>query len=86
MQLFLAHSALMYEPQRNIPLPPRARQPRKFIAEAIRALKAGESILVNDAAIGSVKSIVSRMRVEFEGRRRFATAKDGHGVRVWRLP
>ena len=68
--------------ERGIPRPNRL----KFISESVRKLKIDESVLITDAALGSVKSIVSRMRSEFEGRRRFATAKDGHGVRVWRLP
>ena len=66
--------------------PPRPKpKPQKFIAESIRALEPEQSILVKDGNNNSIKAIVSRLRKQFKGKRRFASAKETTGVRVWRL-
>ena len=65
-------------PERGIEPPARPRY-----SELLRALKKGESILLRGAAPGSIKTILHRLRGEFENRR-FTSAKDGNGIRVWR--
>lgn len=73
---------MISKPVTHIPPPTR-----KDIAGRIRSLLIGQSILIDDAADGSVKSVVTRLKTdEFLGRRWFTCAKETGGVRVWRIP
>ncbi len=56
--------------------------PPVTISETVRELKAGHSIWL-DAEPQSVRTIVSRVRAECKSRK-FITAKEDKGIRVWR--
>lgn len=67
--------------ERNVPLPVRGS-----FRGALRALEASDSIFVAKGNYDSLKSMVSQIKAEFEGKRRFTTSKVDGGVRIWRLP
>lgn len=62
--------------------PPR---PHGQISELIRGLSVGESVYLEEQP-DSVRSVIARLKaVEFGGSRAFSTAKEGSGIRVWRI-
>lgn len=58
--------------------------PAPSLRELIEALEPSQSIFLNGAQIGSVRTIVSRVKGLHEGRR-YKTAEREGGSRVWRL-
>lgn len=58
----------------NMPRPHRLR----FITEKIRDLKPGEWVLIADAANGSVKSIVSRLKLHQKRKLKYRTFTAEH--------
>lgn len=61
------------------------RKRLKLVTMTIRGLGIGDAIVIPEAN-GSVKSIVSRLRTAFKGRRRFRTQTVENSTLVQRLP
>jgi len=55
-------------------------------SDIIRDLSPNESVRIDakTATPETVRSLVSRIRAEFKGKRAFVTAKEKTGVRIWR--
>lgn len=58
--------------------------PPVSILSRVRSMKPKSSLFLDDAKPDSIKAMVSRVRKEFK-RRKYQTAKQDGGVRVWRL-
>lgn len=59
--------------------------PMAGIAEKLRLLEAGHTIIFENGSATSVRSILTRIRQEFDSERIFTSKKMKHGVQVWRL-
>lgn len=57
------------------------------VSDWIRNIPANRSLFVasRDARPHSVRTLVARISAEFKGKRAFQTAKEGSGIRVWRI-
>lgn len=61
---------------------------RLNLSDIIRGLEVDQSAYFppEAASIDSVRSIVTKVKGEFEGARAYVTAREADGVRVWRIP
>lgn len=53
------------------------------LSMTLRKLAIGDSILVTEK-IASVRPLVTRIKAEFCGKRKFTTRAESGGIRVWR--
>ena len=56
------------------------------VTERLKQLQIGDNFVADVAPEGSIKSIVSRLRRHYKGRRRFKTMRVGEATIVVRLP
>ena len=56
------------------------------ISDKIRGIPANKSLYVppDEATPDSVRTLVSRVSVEFGGKRAYQTARERDGIRIWR--
>ncbi len=69
----------------NVKLPTHGN--KGGVSDWVRNIPANRSLFVSpkDAVPSSVRTIVARISAEFKGKRSFQTAKEGNGIRVWRI-
>lgn len=60
-------------------------KPMKGVAKSIRDLGDSETLLIREGSPSSVRTILTRLRKEFKGKRDWTSKKIDGGVRVWRL-
>ncbi len=58
--------------------------PEPSLREAIEALEPGQSMLAKNNPLGSVRTVVSRVKSAHPGRL-YKTGEGIHGPRVWRI-
>lgn len=60
-------------------------RPMVGVAKSIRELRESQTLLIRDGSASSVRTILTRLRKEFKGKRDWTSKKIDGGVRVWRL-
>lgn len=66
--------------EKGIPIPGTSGAPRRGLREALRHLEVGDSVLVRSAP-----STAGATAHQILGPGKYATRKEGGGVRVWRI-
>jgi len=59
--------------------------PPVSLKQQVRDMGLNSSILWTNVSPSVAKALAYQVSVEFKRKRRFRTAKDGGGVRIWRL-
>lgn len=62
-----------------------AKKSRTNYSESIRAMELGVPIFIKDANARSVQTICTQIALEFTKKRKYFTAAQNGGIKVWRV-